>query len=616
MKRTFSLAAAALNMALTMALAAGCQKEDVAGAGNSPGNGDATTTVHFEIQKPEPESRARSIVQTDENAVNDINIFIYDQGLLAGDIYMKDSSNAEVELASGKTYTFYTLANAGNQTAPAEEKDIAGYRHKSAGVGDFALLGIPMASTDRYAVSGKETTVKISLERLSSRINFRIDTEAIPGFRVTSVMLHNCPADVAPFALSSAAQAVSSGDMASTDDIKALNSGGTVHFYTLENCQGVLLPDNGDPWQKIPENIPEEKAELCTYMEVYAILDGTSGLEGNVIYRFYLGQDTTSDFNVIRNTSSTVTLVTTEEGLDKVSWKIDNGNLTPISVPVIIAASGGNIFYTNTSGNLIRVSLGSDSWNCVTGSGNTYVAAGNNGALAYSSDGKNWKMTRAGSEDWNAITYGNGRFVAAGSGGTIGYSTDGKSWHVYTTGQQTWKSIAYGKYKFVAVGNDGNYAGATAYSSNGKNWTVKSGKTYQNIEHSIAYGNSRFVAVGKRGRYAGTSGYSTDGINWIMDSGTGSVEHRCISFGDGIFMTTGKNETLTSEDGISWEYAEPYPFSATANGMDFGSGFFAAAGNQSSGDACVFFTVNGSKWINATEEPPGDYTLNGVHILE
>ena len=57
------------------------------------------------------------------------------------------------------------------------------------------------------------------------------------------------------------------------------------------------------PGRKVPDNIPG-KAGLCTYIEVEGTFNGEDVLNGDVVYRFYLGEDVTSDFNIFRNSEN------------------------------------------------------------------------------------------------------------------------------------------------------------------------------------------------------------------------------------------------------------------------------------------------------------------------
>ena len=121
------------------------------------------------------------------------------------------------------------------------------------------------------------------------------------------------------------AEEVMDGDYASAGDLNTLNTTGEgIHFYTLENRQGTLLPQVTDPWQKIPDNL--SNGNLCTYIEVNASFRQGFFYSGNVTYRFYLGQDSTTNFDIIRNNDMSVLLTLSGdnfgEGQQNISWKV------------------------------------------------------------------------------------------------------------------------------------------------------------------------------------------------------------------------------------------------------------------------------------------------------
>ena len=103
----------------------------------------------------------------------------------------------------------------------------------------------------------------------------------------------------------------------------------TLVFYVPENVQGNLLPENDDPFGKVYEEISDiggqSYSDLCTYLEFNARRENTQGYSGDVMYRYYLGADNTSDFSLVRNKRYDVTLDFTEDGFFAESWKVTRG---------------------------------------------------------------------------------------------------------------------------------------------------------------------------------------------------------------------------------------------------------------------------------------------------
>ena len=286
---------------------------------------DEVCSVIFDIGMSDG---TRSCIFPDEEAVDNLNIYIFCQGLLIRHIYENHSGSVPVDLNAGSSYNVYAVANVGEVEPSVSESDfVSKLVLDISSVTDMEEF-LPLAGCVRQVtVSRQEQRVAVTLERLVSKILFSLDRSALDGLEVTSVRLCQSPVRVRPFADGGSAAGyvteVADGDYCTDEDISALNEGEEVNFFALENCQGVLLPDNGDPSAKIPLFL-DYKADLCTYLEVACRFDGTGLCEGDVTYRLYLGQDACTDFNVLRNSVLRVSLCLTVDGLKNgVSWRVD-----------------------------------------------------------------------------------------------------------------------------------------------------------------------------------------------------------------------------------------------------------------------------------------------------
>lgn len=129
-------------------------------------------------------------------------------------------------------------------------------------------------------------------------------------------------------------------------DIDEVQSNGGSFFYMYENKQGVYPNEKGaaykSPGIDVPENADavdydtwfEKWDDLaCTYIEVkgkYSIVKSQTSSStivdaGDINYRFFLGEDITSDFNICRNKSYIVTLDFSQEagyGELKHEWRV------------------------------------------------------------------------------------------------------------------------------------------------------------------------------------------------------------------------------------------------------------------------------------------------------
>ena len=275
---------------------------------------------------------SKSSISPDETQIEEICIMVYreEDGALVTDRKCTGKSDIELELLPGR-YRFYAVANAPSFSPSVNIDGIGNAAFGLSSINDLSS-SLPMCWSGEPVelMAGKNETINIILERLVSKISLKIDTELIEGLSISSVQLCQCAKTIYPFmeggsrALS--VQDISDGDYAGVKDIEDLNTGKTIVLYAVENCQGNLLPNNTDPWEKTPDKM-EEKDDLCTYIKVTGKWQEGADYEGSVTYKFYLGEDNTSNFDVRRNSEQNLYLYLEEEGLEKVSWKIDKSEM-------------------------------------------------------------------------------------------------------------------------------------------------------------------------------------------------------------------------------------------------------------------------------------------------
>ena len=281
----------------------------------------------------------KSSISASETAVTNLNLFVYYDGKLETSSYIESPTSFSMSLVKGRTYNMYALANMGKVTAPFKEEEIKSYQYSISKVTDIKLA-FPMcwSLTDK-TISGSGPRININLERMVSRINFSIDSSELEDFTVTAVRLRQAALKMYPFfdngsegSMASNLSEVGDGDWASSSDLTKLNAGQKIWFYALENCQGVLLPGNKSAESKIPSEIPYG-SELCTYLEMTASYsgeyEGVPVSSDNVVYRFYIGNDNCSDFNVRRNNSVDISLTVTRDRIFDESWKVSYGDDLP-----------------------------------------------------------------------------------------------------------------------------------------------------------------------------------------------------------------------------------------------------------------------------------------------
>ena len=278
--------------------------------------------------------QTKSSIAPDEMLIEEICIMVYreDDGKLVAYEKSKTAGDIEIELIPG-TYRFCSIANSPSFSPPTDLSDL---QSSAIHIDSIDQIGtsIPMcwSGETRQIVAGKDEDISISMERLVSKISLNIDMNLIDGLKITSVRMLQAARIIRPFMEGGSriltSEETFNGDYANDEDITRLMSGESIVLYAPENCQGELLPDNSDPWNKIPEKITG--ADLCTYIEISGVWLEDAFYEGEVKYRFYLGEDATSNFDIRRNSIQTMTLFLEEENLERVSWKIDNSKMEAV----------------------------------------------------------------------------------------------------------------------------------------------------------------------------------------------------------------------------------------------------------------------------------------------
>ena len=270
---------------------------------------------------------SKSSVPFADDAVRNLNVFAYRDSVLERAAYT-ESGSVELLLVRGKSYDFYALANVGAVSAPLHERDLPSL---SLPVDPgLASTGIPLCTrVPLRAVAGASSgPLVLSPQRLAARVSLRLDKRLERcDFTPLSVRICQAAADLHPFAPESRAAAVAAGDSAAGSDIARLTAGEKAVFYLPENCRGVLLPGNDDPWEKVPDVLDDEEAALCSYLEVNGTWT-TKGASAPLCLRLFLGADNCSDFNVRGGTSHELTLTLSDEGTLACNWKVERGSLT------------------------------------------------------------------------------------------------------------------------------------------------------------------------------------------------------------------------------------------------------------------------------------------------
>lgn len=290
--------------------------------------------------------------------IRSLALYVYNSQGHLEDYVSSDGSRRTVELNRGMGYTIYALANFPDTSEPPSNEEDFIESVYPVSYDSIRHTGVPMCGkVSMNAADILTGSAEIELTRLITRVAFSLDKSGLMSsdLVVTSVKLCQTASAIAPFSeiFTPVDEMIEQeGDCVSEEDLEYLNEGGSVWLYCLENCQGVLLPDNVDPWLKVPSEL-QEASSRCTYLEIKASYMGDyEGVEvssDNVVYRLYLGKDNITDFTLERNKGVEVSLMVSDAGVFEREWRVDYGQSLPVVTETFeVNPSEATIYLSNS----------------------------------------------------------------------------------------------------------------------------------------------------------------------------------------------------------------------------------------------------------------------------
>ena len=259
---------------------------------------------------------ARTRIAVDETRIDDINIYLFPaSGGPARHLYIVPLRSVVLELPIGD-YTLYAVANVGTDLGEQTRDYVQSLRFEQ----DPDALAdgpFPMSAEQAVAVRG-DTKISVSLVRAVAKVNFSYTVAAnfATTFRVKSVQLRSVPRSVALFGSSRADSAHAVANMAPVETSAATY---TATYYLLENRQGMNTTISGQQ-QKDETHAPE----YATYIAIEGEADDVK-----VAYRIYLGENNTSDFNIVRNRVYNINARIL--GMNTVDWRVSTAEVVVAS---------------------------------------------------------------------------------------------------------------------------------------------------------------------------------------------------------------------------------------------------------------------------------------------
>jgi len=250
---------------------------------------------------------------TDDTRIDDINLYLFPvNGGQARHVYIAPVRPVVLELPKGD-YTLYAIANLGHDAGERTQDFVRSLRveREPAALADAPF---PMSAQQAVTVRG-DTQIAVSLVRAVAKVNFSYTVAAdfAKSFHVKSVQLRSIPCSATFFGSSRAENSETVADM---PPVETSATAYAATCYLLENRQGEVA-GIGSQQQKDQTRAPEH----ASYIAIAGEADGTQ-----VVYRIYLGENNTTDFNVGRNRVYNIDARIL--GLNTVDWRVSTAELT------------------------------------------------------------------------------------------------------------------------------------------------------------------------------------------------------------------------------------------------------------------------------------------------
>ena len=270
-----------------------------------------------------------------EYSIADVNIYVVNSG---GEVYSHSYSSSvsgiSVEVPHNVTCTIYALANLGNSLPLRSADEIISMK-----LSKEYIEGNRMVMQGEYGpdLFNDGDNITLYLERIAAKISVKFDFLQLDddvSVQINRITLKNVPQSTSPFGVN---KAESVADVADGMPIYyptdyQLSSG--IVFYMLENMQGTLHPGNSVQKMKVWP-VGSLYSYICTYLEVQAYYSSDEK-EGDIVYRYYLGKNPYSNYDIERNTQYNVNLIFKGRGgVDENSWRVDVGELEDVIDPYV-----------------------------------------------------------------------------------------------------------------------------------------------------------------------------------------------------------------------------------------------------------------------------------------
>lgn len=331
---------------LTILLSVSCRNEEI--VPDLPAEKEVVLSLQLAPNgNQQPATRAIAQNGADTSGISDLNLFVFNKNgsLLKQQYYTGTPTSVTISTSSGQR-NIVVIANTGTNinTISSLNELQALYTQASSPSGmlntsnnfvmakQTGIITIPAPSTP----GGSITVPTIYLNRLCTKITTTFSYNLNAGVSVTPVKIVLCQVPAICSYLASNSPASISQILARGDSlynfgtaITSTSHNTAIPLFMYENLQG----NNGSNTTQ-PEKTPATgKTGLCTYLEVTANYSSPTQ-SGPVVYRYYLGNNTLTNFDLARNTWYQISITFNGNGgITENSWRVNVTKLDNTILP-------------------------------------------------------------------------------------------------------------------------------------------------------------------------------------------------------------------------------------------------------------------------------------------
>jgi uncharacterized protein YjdB len=301
---------------------------------------EIVTRINLKMKNEDVISKSTTVA---DNVISNVNILVFDvNGNLLKNYYFENPSSMTISCSSG-TKTIVAVANVG---------DIGFSSYTTINNLRNAVTSNMTNSLDQCTMAGEKCfnltssgPITIEMIRLLSKITVVFNKEQLnEGTTVTirDIRLRNVPSFCCLFSENkpeTPSQISEYGDFID-ENLEPFDHPYATPLYMFENMQGDIGYTTNES-----QKSPGESYSVCSYIEIRANYTNEAR-EGIIKYRFYLGNNITNNFDIIRNKWYQLNVIFREDAINEVSWRIDTTEINDVKYHIDVVAqpiNGGSV---------------------------------------------------------------------------------------------------------------------------------------------------------------------------------------------------------------------------------------------------------------------------------